>query len=95
MAIHPYFHGRARQDNAEEAEAAVEGGAGPRCQAGHRMGRREVDAAGLTCDGGCGRALRRGSGWWCCDECDFDVCNACGGEEDDGGGDEGSIGHEA
>ena len=43
---------------------------------------------GLTCDGGCGRALRRGTGWWCCDECDFDVCDACGGGEEGEEGEE-------
>lgn len=84
VRINPYFRGRARQDSTGEREAAAEEGTGPRCQAGHGMRRRETDAAGLTCDGGCERALRRGSRWWCCDECDFDVCDACGGEEEDG-----------
>ena len=84
VRIHPYFRGRARQDRTEEVEAAAEEGTGPRCQSGHGMLRRETDASGLTCDGGCGRALKRGSRWWCCDECDFDVCDACGGEEEVG-----------
>ena len=86
VKINPYFRGRARPGGAEEVEAAAGGGAGPRCQAGHCMHRRETDASGLTCDGGCGRGLRRGAGWWCCVECDFDVCDACGGEEEEGGG---------
>ena len=85
VRINPYFRGRARPGGAEEVEAAAGGGTGPRCQAGHCMHRRETDASGLTCDGGCGRGLRRGAGWWCCVECDFDVCDACGGEEEEGG----------
>ena len=88
VRIHPYFRGGARPGGAEEAEAAAGGGVGPRCLAGHHMHRRETGAAGLTCDGGCGRALRRGTGWWCCDECDFDVCDACGGVEEGEEGDE-------
>ena len=88
VRIHPYFRGGARPGGAEEAEAAAGGGVGPRCQAGHCMHRRGTGAAGLTCDGGCGRALRRGTGWWCCDECDFDVCDACGGGEEGEEGEE-------
>ena len=85
VRINPYFRGRARQGSTGELEAAAEEGTGPRCQSGHgTCAGDETDASGLTCDGGCGRALRRGSRWWCCDECDFDVCDACGGEEEDG-----------
>ena len=61
IRINPYFRGRARPGGAEEEEAAARGGAGPRCQAGHCMHRRETDASGLTCDGGCGRWLWRGA----------------------------------
>ena len=61
----------------EEEEAEVEG---PRCSAGHSMLRRDWDASELMCDGGCGRALRRGAGWWCCEKCDEDVCDACHGK---------------
>ena len=82
VRVHPYFRGRARQASVAEADEEAEaeaGDRGPRCQAGHAMHRRETGAAGLTCDGGCGRALRRGTKGWCCVECDFDVCDACGG----------------
>ena len=82
VRIHPYFRGRARQATSEGAGAGVGTGEGdPRCQAGHTMCRRATEAAGLTCDGGCGRALRRADEWWCCEQCDFDVCDACGGNE--------------
>ena len=47
----------------EEAKAEA-GDEGPLCQAGHAMHRRETGAAGLTCEGGCGRALRRGTKRW-------------------------------
>ena len=78
VRINPYFRGRARQESAEEAEAKT-GAGGPRCHAGHGMLRRNVGASGLTCGGGCGRALKRGAVWWSCEACDFDVCDACGG----------------
>ena len=62
VRINPYFRGRARQEIAEEAEAET-GDGGLRCHAGHGMLRRDAGASGLTCDGGCGRALKRGAGW--------------------------------
>ena len=93
VRIHLYFRGRAKQV-APEAEGAGAGvGTGEGMERGihdarrgtHRMCRRATEAAGLTCDGGCGRALRRadecGVEWWCCEQCDFDVCDACGGNE--------------
>ena len=82
VRVNPYFRGRARQASLAEANEEAKAEAGdecPRCQAGHAMHRRETGAAGLTCDGGCGRALRRGTKGWCCVECAFDVCDACGG----------------
>ena len=50
---------------------------GPRCPGGHRMSRCCEGSAGLVCDGGCGRRIRRGEGWWGCVQCDFDVCDVC------------------
>ena len=38
------------------------------------------DGAGLRCDGGCGRSIKRG-GWWACGGCDYDVCTSCYEEE--------------
>ena len=43
-----------------------------------------VGGAGLLCDGGCGRGIRRGGEWWSCEECDLDMCMACC-REDEGG----------
>ena len=54
-------------------EAAVEAPV-PRCWMGHPMQRRHEGAAGLVCDGACGRGIRRGEEWWCCERCDYDVC---------------------
>ena len=51
--------------------------AGPRCEAGHVLTWRVEGAAGLRCDGGCGRGIRRGAGWWSCEGCDVDVCEEC------------------
>ena len=56
---------------------------GPRCPGGHWMSRCCEGAAGLVCDGGCGRRIRRGESWWGCVACDFDVCDVCG--DGDGG----------
>ena len=47
------------------------------CPQGHPMALCDIGAAGLRCDGGCGRPLRRGSSWWCCEQCDHDVCMVC------------------
>ena len=80
VRINPAFRERARRAEEEEGEArrAVEEqeAAVPRCEAGHSMVRRGEGAAGLTCDG-CRRAIRRGAGWWCCEMCDYDRCDAC------------------
>ena len=80
VRINPVFRERARRAEEEEDEArrAVEEqeAAVPRCEAGHSMVRRGEGAAGLTCDG-CRRAIRRGAGWWCCEMCDYDRCDAC------------------
>jgi len=48
-----------------------------RCQVGHTLERCRAGGAGLRCDGGCGRALRRGAWRWSCEECDLDVCEEC------------------
>ena len=56
-----------------------------------RVASGNTEPRGCTYSGhclGCGRALRRGTGWWCCDGCDFDVCDACGGVEEGEEGDE-------
>ena len=80
VRINPAFRERARRAEEEEDEArrAVEEqeAAVPRCEAGHSMERRGEGAAGLACDG-CRRAIRRGAGWWCCEMCDYDRCDAC------------------
>ena len=80
VRINPVFRERARRAEEEEDEArrAVEEqeAAVPRCEAGHSMVRRGEGAAGLACDG-CRRAIRRGAGWWCCEMCDYDRCDAC------------------
>ena len=47
------------------------------CAQGHVMALCDAGAAGLTCDGGCGGPIKRGSSWWCCEECDYDVCMVC------------------
>ena len=47
------------------------------CPQGHVMALCDAGAAGLTCDGGCGGPLKRGASWWCCEECDYDVCMVC------------------
>ena len=63
--------------------AAVAGAtaeAGPRCNAGHALTWRDEGAAGLECDGGCGRGIRRGAGWWSCEGCDVDVSSKFGRE---------------
>ena len=48
-----------------------------RCPAGHAMVLEHEGGAGLMCDGGCGRGIRRGGAWWSCAECDLDMCMAC------------------
>ena len=48
-----------------------------RCPEGHEMVLSRVGGAGLVCDGGCGRSIRRGGAWWSCEECDLDMCIAC------------------
>ena len=48
-----------------------------RCQVGHTLERCRAGGAGLRCDGGCGRALRRGAWRWSCEECDLDICEEC------------------
>ena len=78
VVIHPFFQGRARRASEAEEEAEASG-AGPCCHNGHVMERCAADAAGLRCDGGCGRRIGRGAEWWCCVACDFDVCDRCGG----------------
>ena len=83
VVVHPFFRGRARRASAAE-EAAEAGGGGPCCHNGHVMTRQAAGAAGLMCDGGCGRRIGRGVEWWCCAECDFDVCDGCGGWGRDG-----------
>ena len=83
VVVHPFFRGLARRASAAE-EAAEAGGGGPCCHNGHVMTRRAAGAAGLMCDGGCGRRIGRGVEWWCCAECDFDVCDGCGGWGRDG-----------
>ena len=55
-----------------------------RCPGGHEMVLASVGGAGLLCDGGCGRGIRRGGEWWSCEECDLDMCMACC-REDEGG----------
>ena len=55
-----------------------------RCPGGHEMVLVRVGGAGLLCDGGCGRGIRRGGEWWSCEECDLDMCMACC-REDEGG----------
>ena len=47
------------------------------CPQGHSMALCDSGAAGLRCDGGCGRPLKRGASWWCCERCDYDVCMEC------------------
>ena len=59
------------------AVAGTTAEAGPRCKAGHVLAWRDEGAAGLECDGGCGRRIRRGAGWWSCEGCDVDVCEEC------------------
>ena len=87
VVVHPFFRGRARRASAAEEAAEADGG-GPCCHNGHVMVRRATGAAGLRCDGGCERRIGRGAEWWCCVECDFDVCDGCGGWEKGWGGDE-------
>ena len=61
-------------------------GGGARVQAAARRRRQaravwvRRDGAGLRCDGGCGRGIKRG-GWWACGGCDYDVCTSCYEEE--------------
>ena len=73
VRINPALREMARR--AAAAEAAAE--AGPTCGAGHALTWCSEGAAGLGCDGRCGRKIRRGAGWWSCAECDFDVCEEC------------------
>ena len=63
-----------------------EGGESPlpmqrRCPEGHEMELGREGGAGLACDGGCGRSIRRGATWWSCAVCDLDLCMACCGDE--------------
>lgn len=37
----------------------------------------DPEAHELICDGVCGKPLADGVRYWCCEECDFDVCHAC------------------
>ena len=50
------------------------------CENGHDLVWVRRDGAGLRCDGGCGRGIKRG-GWWACGGCDYDVCTSCYEEE--------------
>ena len=69
---------RRRAAAAEAAEAAVVWQAPPRrCSLGHDMTRCCEGGAGLQCDGGCGRALRRWAWRWSCEACDLDICEGC------------------
>ena len=69
---------RRRAAAAEAAAAAVVWQAPPkRCPLGHDMERCCEGGAGLQCDGGCGRALRRWAWRWSCEACDLDICEAC------------------
>ena len=60
--------GGAAGDNVGGGGAVGGGGGSGRCPAGHPLRRRSGEDAGLRCDGGCGRLLRRGAAGWCCDQ---------------------------
>lgn len=74
---------RGREANVEEDRRGdrEEGAKGRmQCENGHDLVWVRRDGAGLRCDGGCGRSIKRG-GWWACGGCDYDVCTSCYEEE--------------
>ena len=76
VRINPMLKEMARRAAVAEE---VAGDREPTCEAGHAMAWCSEGSAGLWCDGGCGRRIQRGAGWWGCATCDFDVCKECSG----------------
>ena len=85
VRINPRLRTLAKAGEARRRTVATEAGAAKGakeawrqlCPAGHGLLPRQGGSEGLQCDGGCGKALRRGARRWSCEKCDYDVCDAC------------------